>query len=366
MCTRDWETQTGLNCVGVNNTPGADHIAAFYKADESAGLIGSTANTVITNIIAYGLMYATTTCEQGSYIRQSVSIDCDTNKGNLVSANKNCTYCRTQIERIIQDRLTLENQAASYVGSTYEPQEFTAEQLHDLRSTCNYVCSQCLVIDLHQDLSATMTADCDVTSNTFQKAFVFGMQNQAKIEISRNKQRLQQLGMKVQNDNDIDHFSFTMVETIRNIITSSTLNSLKQQAILTQDVVVESGSTSIVIQNLSQRLSLVMYSTLVASEISQARMQVAIDYATKSKVMELQSQLDQFIAQSSYVGLTIYNLLISVVRQVPSIIIVLISLIILFVFYWTFARAKGTLLLHANGHIMNALEDVEDVSELVE
>ena len=126
------------------------------------------------------------------------------------------------------------------------------------------------------------------------------MQNQAKIEVARNKQRLQQLGQDVETQNQIDNFSLTMVDTIRNIVTSSTLNSLKQQAIIVQDVVVEPDSTSVVIQNLSQRLSLVMYSTLVASEISQARMYVAIDYATKSKVLELQSQLDQFISKSSY------------------------------------------------------------------
>jgi hypothetical protein len=365
MCTRDWETQTGLNCVGVNNTPGANHIAAFYKADEAAGLIGSTANTVITNIIAYGLMHATTTCEQGSYVRQSVSISCDEAKGNKVSTNKNCTYCKSQIERVIQDRLALEEQASSYINSTYVPQKFTADQLHDLRSTCNYVCTQCLVIDLRQELSANMTAECDVTSNTFQKAFIFGMQNQAKIEVARNKQRLQQLGQDVETQNQIDNFSLTMVDSIRNIVTSSTLNSLKQKAIIVQDVVVEPDSTSVVIQNLSQRLSLVMYSTLVASEISQARMYVAIDYATKSKVLELQSQLDQFISKSSYTGLTVYNLLVQVVKQIPSIFIVLFSLLILIAFYWTFAKAGGSIMLHANGHVLDALSDVHDVSESV-
>lgn len=171
MCTRDWETQTGLNCTGINNTEGASHIAAFYKADQSAGLIGSTANTVITNIIAYGLMHATTICEQGSYIRQSVSISCDEATGNRVSTNKNCTYCRTQIERMIEDRYLLESQASSYPGSTYKPQSFSTDQLHDLRSTCNYVCSQCLVVDLRQELSANMSIDCDVTSTSFQKPF---------------------------------------------------------------------------------------------------------------------------------------------------------------------------------------------------
>jgi hypothetical protein len=108
-----------------------------------------------------------------------------------------------------------------------------------------------------------------------------------------------------------------------------------------------------------------MYSTLVASEISQARMYVAIDYATKSKVLELQSQLDQFISKSSYTGLTVYNLLVQVVKQIPSIFIVLFSLLILIAFYWTFAKAGGSIMLHANGHVLDALSDAHDVSELV-
>jgi hypothetical protein len=346
MCTRDWERQTGLNCVGINNTPGADHLAAFYKADETAGLIGSTANTVVTNIIAYGLMHATTTCEQGSYIRQSVSISCDEATGNRVSTNKNCVYCRSQIERIIQDRYALEAQAAASPGSTYVPQSFTQDQLSNLRSTCNYVCAQCLVVDLEQELSANMTIDCDVTSTNFQKAFVFGMQNQAKLEVARNKQRLQQMGKQLQTQSEIDKFSLTMVNTIQNILTSSTLQSLKQQAIIMQDVIIEPGSTSVVIQNLSQRLSLVMYSTLVSSYVTQARMKVAIDYATKSQVLELQSQLDQFVTASTELGLTIYNLLTNIWKQIPSILVVISALMILAIFYWSFQTAGGTILLH--------------------
>jgi hypothetical protein len=266
-------------------------------------------------------------------------------------SNSNCTYCKAQIERVIQDRLALE-------ALTSSPQEFTPQQLHDLRSTCNYVCAQCVVMDVKQELSATMTADCDVTSSSFEKAFLYGMQNQAKIEVEQNKARLQQLGNDLQTQQQIDNFSSNMVTTIRNIITTDTLNSLKQQAILMQELVIEPGSTSIVVQNLTQRLSLVMYASLVSSELTQARMQVAIDYATKSKVLQLQTQLDKAVSTSKEAVVTVYNLLGTVIKQIPAIFIVILCVIILAIFYYSFQNATRAM------YVLDAQETLEKLHDL--
>jgi ATP-dependent 26S proteasome regulatory subunit len=149
-----------------------------------------------------------------------------------------------------------------------------------------------------------------------------------------------------------------MVTTIRNIITTDTLNSLKQQAILMQELVIEPGSTSIVVQNLTQRLSLVMYASLVSSELTQARMQVAIDYATKSKVLQLQTQLDKAVSTSKEAVVTVYNLLGTVIKQIPAIFIVILCVIILAIFYYSFQNATRAM------YVLDAQETLEKLHDL--
>jgi hypothetical protein len=178
------------------------------------------------------------------------------------------------------------------------------------------------------------------------------MKNQAKIEVERNRDKLKQMGTKLESDNEIDRFSVSMVDSIRNIITSSTLQSIKSQAIIMQGVTIEPGSTSVLLQNVTQRLSLAMYSTLVSSHITQSRMMVAIDYKTKSKVIELQSSLTEFIDNTVLIGVTVFKLLSRIVEQVPSLVMVIVGVVFLLIFYQIFIALRAPILLHAGGKVL--------------
>jgi len=340
MCTRDWETRNDLNCVGIGNLTGANYLAALYKADESVGLVGSTAQTVISNIVAYGYMYATTQCNQGSYIKQSINIQCDDAKGVLVSSNKNCRYCQNQVEAIIADRNSLEQNTALF-NPNYKIQSYTSQQLYDLRATCNYVCSQCVVMNLRQELSANMTISCDVSSETFQKGFLLGMQTQANIEVAQNASKLIQMGMQVRDKNEIDHFSMTMVDSLKQIITTTKLESLKQQAIMVQELTIEPGSTSVLVQNLSQNLSLVMYSSLISSELSMSKLKVAIDYKDKAEILQLKTDLDAIIKAGKDAGLEAYSILTSIITDAPTIITFVFAILILIGFAFVIFRSRA-------------------------
>jgi hypothetical protein len=196
-------------------------------------------------------------------------------------------------------------------------------------------------MNLKQELSANMTISCDVSTETFQKGFLLGMQTQARIEVAQNASKLIQMGMQVRNQAEIDNFSMTMVDSLKQIVTTTKLESLKQQAIMVQELTIEPGSTSVLVQNLSQNLSLVMYSSLISSELSMSKLKIAIDYKDKAEILQLKTDLDAIIKAGKDTGMEAYSILAGIGRDIPTLITFGFAILILIIFAFVIFKSRA-------------------------
>ena len=82
-----------LQPLADQNQPGRDLLSRLYYLDSKGQLDGSSATEIVSNIVAFGFIQASATCDQGFIVDQEVKLECnDAAKGVAVKNNPNCTY----------------------------------------------------------------------------------------------------------------------------------------------------------------------------------------------------------------------------------------------------------------------------------
>lgn len=331
------------NCFNPTpNLPGADLLARFYKLEEKGQLNGNTANGILTNIISYGFVKAMTECKQAFVAQQNISINCDNDEiGKMVQNSPNCLECRKMAEDIITDRMKLENEAkqknANYVVQTVSPdieKEYLGSIQNDdfsnkIDGICKYVCLQCIALNLNQTLNMKIVEACSVSTPDFINAWTQGMSAQAKEEMAKQQKGLESTGVNLQEN--IDDFSLHISDTIKSMTTINILNSLKQSANIIQETKINSGSTSVVIQNVEQTISVNMFSSLISKVYSNFNVQNSIGYSEKSKQIDTDIALQQFVDSAKNTANTIKDLLTTTIGRLGIILIgLLLGILLIF------------------------------------
>lgn len=327
----------------TSQTAGADVLARLYALESNGQLNGTTANSIITNIVAYGYTTATLTCQQSFVSQQSQSVNCNNGAiGALVQANPNCTACKTAALALYQDRLLLEQQAVAknpgYTAQTLDPGILSSyfglsgdttpgQEAIGWDGACMYVCEQCVTQNITQDLQMQITAECDFTTDEFSTAFVSGMTLQAQSALSQNVAALQSTGLDIQNNEGVTALAINIATTLQQMTQIAQVNGLKQSALNMQSMTIDPSSTSVVVQNVQQSISVSMLASLISRAYTDNSIQNSIDYQSKAQYIQLETTFTSLIDSLQATVSTMQGLLTNIIGQIMVSVVVLLFVI---------------------------------------
>lgn len=205
---------------------------------------------------------------------------------------------------------------------------------------CKYVCDQCIVENLSQNIQMNINAECDYTADTFVSAFSTGMSVQAAQSISQYQEGLKTTGVDIKSVDDIKSLSIQMANSLKQMTTLIQLNSLRQTAFNIQAMTIDHNSTSVMVQNSSQSITTSMFATLVSKVYNDVSVQNAINYSTLQKEIQIETSFTSLINSLQTTVTTIENLLVNTVGQAMLTLLALV-MIILFAFAALFFFKPG-------------------------
>lgn len=277
----------------VTNSPGSNYLASLYYLHDKGQASYASANELVSDIIGYGFISSLQSCKEAQITNQTVSISCDdAAKAALVRNSTNCNICRTGVRQIIDQRKQLENKAKQ-LNPEYQvqaPSQVLNEELLgtnagkdavDFDSICRYVCNQCVADNLSQVISAQMTNVCRSFGSNFKTSYVTGMFDRARQHVANNRESLQKLGYDLRSQAAADQFTIHMVSTISDMTSSKTYDTLFSQALLVQGMTIDSGSTSVVLQNASQSVTNTMLASIASKVFNDVAVKNAINFKDK-------------------------------------------------------------------------------------
>ena len=320
----------------TGDTPGADTIARLYKLGEKGQIDASTPNSIIATIIAYGFTTASVTCQQSFVNQQAQIIKCNqVGQGRRVQANQNCIDCKALAQQVYDSRMQLEADAQAK-NSNYTPQVLD-QQLYDEYfgfdnnndGVCKYVCEQCVLENVSQNIQMHVTAECDVGTSTWISSFVNGMSIQAENELTQRQAALKNTGLQIATQQDVKSLAFQMSDTIRQMTSLTQINGLNQWALNIQQMKIDDGSTSVAIQNATQSISLSMFASLISKTYTDTVILNSIDYQQQQKYIELDTSFSNLIDSLQSTITTMEGLLINTIGQILIIILVIVTIIAL-------------------------------------
>jgi tetrahydromethanopterin S-methyltransferase subunit B len=221
-----------------------------------------------------------------------IDIKCENEEiGSIVSdeeQNHNCKMCVEEVQAIMNERDQLESDALYYnTTNGYTPQTASDHIVKALKGTssanyhdgvCRYVCNQCVIEDVNQEMNMTMTTDCSVTTEVFSEAFVIGMRKEAARQVAKHKNELTLAGYDLSRNENIDSISYHISNSIQQMTRNELLSTLQLGAIAIQSMRILPESTSVVVGNVSQSLTVDMFGTLAAKQYSDKNVKDAINY----------------------------------------------------------------------------------------
>ena len=339
MSCTEIENDHNFRCV--SDTPGGDIMTTLYYLDKHGQLDSSTANGIVNSVVAYGYTTAVTQCSQSFVINQETSIECDrTNFGDLerFSDNTSCKKCKSYIAQIIKERQDLEDDAHRK-NPKYKKQQ-AIKAARDLMSNkddgvCQYVCMQCIARNVNQNISVNLVQSCDTSNNDFRTAFTTGMSYQAEHELQKHQNAMKGAGYQMQKDNDIQNMAIQMSDSITKMTKTSILNTLKTTALVIQRDSIESGSTSTVIQNAKQQISVSMFSSLTSEIYSDESLKNSLDYKNAEKAVKLEKSFSDLIKDLNQTVHTMEDLLTSLIGKILiTVVALLLTSVFAFIFYF--------------------------------
>lgn len=335
------------------SNPGGTLLSTLYFLEDGTTktkhvpLAKGTATGLVANVIAYGFVVASLECKQAFLVDQTISLNCDNAVlGDEVSVNPNCKRCKDVVAQIQNDRKKLERDARTLNASCKNCSSKVEQRVLDVVNgelknhndgLCQYVCMQCVARNITQNVEIKLTQDCAVDDKNFIKSFTSGMSHQAAQEIEKHQKTLNGAGYKINTTQDIKTLAVQLTDSIVDISTTCHLTSLRSQALVVQSFTIRSGSTSVVAQNVSQSISLAMFSSVVSDVFTEDYVKTNIQYENLKTQIEQQTSFKNLLIEAEATVKTIGNLLESTAGKVLiTIIAMLLTGVVLFaaVFYF--------------------------------
>lgn len=341
------------NLVGLTSKPGATLLSTLYVLEESDTkstrarntLPKGTTTSLVANVISYGFVMAAIECKQAFLVDQTLSLNCDNSElGELVANNKNCTLCKDVVSQIINDRKKLEKEAMG-LNNGFIPTPIAERVLNVVNGNldtkddglCQYMCMQCVARNVNQNITIRLSQDCSVTDSDFIRSFATGMSHQAEQEVNKHQKTLNAAGYNINTTQDVKTLAVQLRDSIVDITTDCSLHSLRTSALLAQTLVVRSGSTSVVIENSSQSISLAMFSSITSDIFTETYIKNGVRYSDLESSIREQTNFKDLLIEAEATVKTIGNLLESTIGKILITILAMVLLgIVVFsaVFYF--------------------------------
>ena len=337
----------------VDDTDGALVIAALYNLGDHGQLDSSSASGIISNIVSYGFTVATIQCTQSFFVDQEITVECDNPIiGEAVSNNSNCVRCKEIVQTIIDNRAKLDEDAMKQ-NPKYIPTEPLQTAVNVVNGhlenhndgVCQYVCMQCIAQNVKQNTRMTVEADCDTVAQSYITAFTTGMSYQAEFELTKHQNALKNAGFAITKQDDLTSLAVQLSDTIIQMTLNKSLNSLNQNALSIQRTRISPGSTSVVLQNIEQSMSISMFTSLASATYNDTVMKNAVNYNVLVKQIEIETNFNDLIKDLDATVHTMDDLLISLVGKVLiTIIALLATALVIFAgfFYFRFISFGGS------------------------
>ena len=133
--------------------------------------------------------------------------------------------------------------------------------------------------------------------------------------------------------------SVQIANSIIQMTTNSSMDSLKQDALLIQSTKIGSGSTSVVLQNVEQSMSISMFASLASATYNDNVMKNSINYSVLVQQIEIETNFNDLVKDLDATVHTMDDLLLSLVgKMMITIIALLATALIIFggMFYFKF------------------------------
>jgi hypothetical protein len=333
----------------VSDTTGASVLTALFQLDNVGRLDSGSAGGVVSNVVAFGFATAMSMCTQGFIVDQKINLNCDNSiKAAQVAQGRNCALCKQIVTHVEKLHAQLEKDASnlnpSFVPSTASDSavQFVhgSAEISGNDGACQYVCMQCVARNVTQNVNVQISSNCDTSTQSFRTAFVSGMSTQARIEIAKHQNALGETGLKVDTVEQMDNVAVNLVNSLSQMTSTSLLSTLQQQALVIQSTKIDPGSTSVVIQNLDQSVSVSMIATLTSSMFNDNIVRQAINFDEKSQLIQLQTDFNDLVSGLGGTVRTLSDLLSSLTGKIVITLIGILTTVLLVVAAFYFVQAR--------------------------
>jgi hypothetical protein len=325
-------------CFGdTSATDGATTLARLYALESQGQLSGSTTGGIVANIVSYGYIMANVQCKEAYVAEQVIDFACNNELGPIVEfQNPSCDACKALAKQVADGRTQLE-QDAHRLNPSYQIQVpdpvFVADYYGVLPNNsdgiCRYVCLQCIIEDFEQDIQMKIVEDCAVDTPEFINAWSSGMSTQAVAELSNQQNALQSTGLQLKNKDNLSSLAIQVSDTIRQMTKVSMLNSLNANALLIQNTTISEGSTSVVLSNVTQSISLSMFASLVSQNYTDMNVQASIDMQAQQETIKIETSFADLIKQMENSVKTMDSLLVSMVGKIMITLVAILMLVLM-------------------------------------
>ena len=336
-----------FNCV--SDTAGASVLAALFQLDDVGRLDSGSARGVVSDVVAFGFATAMSKCTQGFVVDQKINFNCDDNlRAEQVAQGRNCALCK-QILAHVEDLHEQLEKDASALNPSFAPPPVTETVVKFVRGSpeisgndgvCQYVCMQCVARNVTQNVNLQISSSCDTSTQSFRTAFLSGMSTQARIEIAKHQTALGETGLRVDTVEQMDNVAVNLVNSLSQMTSTSLLSTLQQQALVLQSTRIDPGSTSVVIQNLDQSVSVSMIATLTSSLFNDNVVRQAINFDEKSQLVQLQTDFNDLITGLGGTVRTLGDLLSSLTGKIVITLVGILTTVLLVVAAFYFVQSR--------------------------
>lgn len=345
-CDSRCQDRVLFNCLPTDpvSLSGARLLSAIYYAGEQGQLGDDSGHGIITNIIAYGFTFAHQTCKSSALAEQVISLNCLNAQGEAVRANSNCALCKQQVVAALRARQALEDEAFRR-NPNYQKQTLSDDVKTKLLGptgdgelgACQYVCAQCVARGLDQNIALKVSETCTAEAADYSNAFTSGMQLQAETAIKQHKQALEKSGYELKTNADLQQLSVLMANTIKQITRTTVLNQMLMNAVAIQSVTITADSTSVVVQNVEQGITLTEIASMVSKLFSETTIKNSINYNVQQQVIQTETNFNDLVRDLEHTVNTLDDLLVSTIGKIMiTIVVIILAVMMVFASFFFF------------------------------
>ena len=319
---------------------GKQLIGALFALENQGQLNGDSVHSIVNNVFSYGYSMATLTCREAFVASQTIDIDCNKpGQGEKVRNNPNCQLCLKRTKEWLEGREKLDKDANVLNPNYTIPTD--PKGLQDIigidgnvnnntvgnSGICQYVCEQCVALQLEQNIQFQIANDCEVDTPEFRRVWSGAMTDKAEQNLSQHVKALEQ----VQQGKKLRDLAITLSNSITTITKTNLLTEVKNQALIYQGIVIRPNSTSVVLQNVKQSVSMKVIANISGSIYTAQQLAILSNSKTTAELAQLKITLNDLYKELADTYRSMQAILQNTLGQIIiSIVSILITFVLIF------------------------------------